>query len=335
MAVRPEVAEAARARYGRVLAAMERHGVGALLLATPHLGAFAGAVRRVQVAGSGGTIPWVAIAAGAPAPVVFTPDPDGAPDWMPRESVRPLRWDRTAQLTDLAALVRPTRGAIGCDVFSPALREMASALERALVDASPLLAEAAAPRTAGEVALVTAALAAARAGLRAAAAGVVPGATPADLAARFAASMPAAGAGFPVSEGLVWRAGGSFERLAPGARLAAGDRVALELGLWRAGIAGDTVACGGGDLASARRRWAEALCTIAKSCRAGSTTAALRVAARDAGAGQVRLLAHGLGVGIEPPLVHLDATPRRRSVPARSSSSRPSSTASAPRALSS
>src|SRR5262245_57657157 len=101
MAMSPEEADAARARHGRVLAAMERHGVGALLIGTPHLGAFAAGARRVRVAGSGGTVPWVAIVAGAPAPTVFTPDPDGAPGWTPRESVEPLRWDRAAQLARL------------------------------------------------------------------------------------------------------------------------------------------------------------------------------------------------------------------------------------------
>src|SRR5262249_24142822 len=112
--------------------------------------------------------------------------------------------------------------------------------------------------------------------------------------------------GFPVSEGIVWRGG---ERLPPTAALHDGDVVAIELGLHvagHAGIAGDTAACGGADLSERRRRWFEALCAIAKRCRAGRATADLAGAARDAGAGQERLLAHGLGVGIEPPLVDLD-----------------------------
>src|SRR5213593_661733 len=145
----PSVAAAARARYARVQAAMARHGVGALLLATPHLAAFASGARRVQVAGSGGALPWVVIPADAPAATVFTTDPDGAPSWMPRACVEPIYWDRERQLTRIAALLAGTHGAVACDAWSPALRSLTGA--RPLVDAAPILAEAVAPRTEGEI----------------------------------------------------------------------------------------------------------------------------------------------------------------------------------------
>src|SRR5262245_5985925 len=149
---RPPSPEAAgRARYQRVQAAMARHGVGALLLATPHLAASASGARRVQVAGSGGALPWAVIAAGAPAATIFTTDPDGAPSWMPAAHVAPLRWDRERQLERIAELVGVTSGAVACDVWSPGVVGLVG--ERALVDAAPLLAEAVAPKTDVEVAL--------------------------------------------------------------------------------------------------------------------------------------------------------------------------------------
>ena len=301
----------ALARHARVQAAMARRGVGAVLLATPHLAAFASGARRVQVAGSGGALPSVVIVAGAPSAVVFTADPDGAPSWMPRAAVEPLVWDRERALCRLAGLVGPAPGTVACDVFSPALRE---AIGRPLVDARPLLAEAAAPRTADEIAAVQSALRAARSALRAAcrAAASVPA-----LVAGFAAGMRRAGAGFPLGEGLVWRTGPRFVRLPATAALAAGEVVALELGLYlggHAGVAGDTVVVGGGNLAAPRRAWFAALCAVAKRCRPGATAADLRAAAISAGARQEGLLAHGLGVGIEPPFVDLageDAEPLR------------------------
>ena len=302
-------AELARARYARVQAAMARRGVGALLLAAPHLGALASGARRVQVAGGGGSLPWVVVTAGAPAATVFTPDPDGAPPWMPRASVEPLRWDRDAHLRRIVALVASTHGSVACDVLSPPLRAALAPLDRPLVDAAPLLAEARTPHSEGEVQAITSALRAARRGLAAAAAAVAPGATPAALAARFLATMTAARAGFPLSEGLVWRSGARLTRLAPGDALHAGDVVALEFGLYvagHAGVAGNTVACDGRDLSPSRRAWSKALCVIAGRCRAGATSADLREAAAEAGAGQAGLLAHGLGVGIEPPLIDLD-----------------------------
>jgi Xaa-Pro aminopeptidase len=303
--------EPAFARYRRVQAAMARRGVGALVLATPHLGAFASGARRVQVAGSGGTLPWVVVTAGASAAVVFTPDPDGAPAWMPRASVKPLRWERGAQLARIAELIAPTAGAVATDVLGPALAETlgAAAFGRSLVDAAPLLAEAAAPRSAAEVEVIVRALAAARAGLAAAAAGVRAGATVASVVARFAATMSRTRAGFPLSEGLCWRAGRRLVRLAPDDRLEEDDAVALELGLWvggHAGVAGDTVATAGDVLAGLRAQWAEAAEALAAHCRAGASAADLRAGAAAAGAVETDLLAHGLGVGLEAPHIGLD-----------------------------
>jgi len=276
------------------------------LLATPHLAAFASGARRVQVAGSGSALPTVVIVAGARSAVVFTADPDGAPPWMPRAAVEPLVWDRERALGRLAELVQGAPGTVACDVFSPALRR---AIGRPLIDAGPLLAEAAALRTADEIAAVQTALRAARSALRAASRAAAPGAPVSALVAGFAASMSRSGAGFPLGEGLAWRAGPRFVRLPAAAVLAAGDVVALELGLYvdgQAGVAGETVAIGGGDLTASRRAWFSALCAVAKCCRAGATAAELRAAATAAGARQEGLLAHGLGVGIEPPYVDLE-----------------------------
>jgi Xaa-Pro aminopeptidase len=300
-----------RARYARVQAAMARHGVGALLLATPHLAAFASGARRVRVAGSGGVVPWVVVAAGAPAATVFTTDPDGAPPWMPRAQVEPLRWNRDRQLERIAALVADTRGAVACDVFSPEVRDLVAASGRPLVDAAALLADAAAPRTAAEVEEIARALGAARAAVRAAAAAVRPGVGVAALAAHAAETMPAAGAGFPLGEGRAWRLDPGPQRLGPGATVAAGDVLALEVGLYvgaHAGVAGDTVAADGRARAVERRAWSSALCALAGHCRVGGTTADLRAAARAAGILETGLLAHGLGIGVEPPLVACDAS---------------------------
>jgi Xaa-Pro aminopeptidase len=309
--------DATRERYARVQAAMARHGVGVLLLASPQLGAFASGARRVQVAGSGGSVPWVGIAAGAAAPLVFTPDPDGAPAWYPPASVAPLCWDREAQLARLATLLERAPGHVACDVFSAGVRALAAAHGRSLVDGVAIVEESLAPKSAAEVDGIAVALAAARAGLRAALAAVAPGATPAALVARFAALMSEARAGFPLSEGLVWRVGERLVRLAPAARLVAGDAVALEMGLSKgghAGVAGDTLVVGGADDPSARRRWGEVVAGLGAVCCAGATTADLRGAARAAGAAEAGLLAYGLGVGVEPPhlrLVSDDAAPLR------------------------
>ena len=291
------------ARSGRVQAAMARHGVGALCLATPHLAAFASGARRVRVAGSGGTVPWVVVRAGAPSATIFTTDPDGAPPGMAREAVRPLAWDRDRQLAAIADLVRDAPGAVACDVLTPALRDALAG--RALVDAAPVLADAATPRSAAEVAAVAAALAAARVALRAAATAVVPDGLAADVWVRSAGTMAEHGAGFPLHEGRVRRAGRDVH---PDERFVSGDLVQLELGLWlgeHAGVAAGTVGCDV-DVSASRHHWDEALCALASTCRAGVSTRALRETAVRVGAEATGLLCHGLGCGIEAPLVDLD-----------------------------
>lgn len=287
----------AAARLVRVREAMARRGVGALLLAAPHHATFATGARRVQLAGSGGSVPW-AVVRTTGAPVVFTTDPDGAGACV----VEPLAWDRERTFARIAALLADLPGTVACDVHAPAL---AAALGRELVDAAPVLADAVAPRTRAELDAVAAALAAARDGVRRACAAAAPGRRAADLVAAFAGAMPAAGAGFPTGEPLVWRSG---VRLAPDVPFARDDVVALETGVWRAGhagVAGDTVVVGGAP--PDRRAWSAALCAVAKACRAGATAADVAAAATAAGAGAFGLLAHGLGVGVEPPFVELDA----------------------------
>jgi hypothetical protein len=118
--------------------------------------------------------------------------------------------------------------------------------------------------------------------------------------------MSAARSGFPLHEGIVRRAGVA---LAAADALRAGDLVALEFGLWlgeHAGLAGDSVVCDGPPPVEAHRAWSAALCAAADACRADASTAAVRAAAVAAGAERRGLVAHGLGVGIEPPLVDLD-----------------------------
>jgi len=293
---------AAAERYGRLQAAMARHGVGAVCLATPHLAAFAAGVRRVQVAGSGGTLPWAVVIAGAPSAVVFTTDPDGVPAGMPPEAVEPLRWDRNAQLARIAALVGGTRGAVACDVFAPALREALG--RRPVVDAVPLLEEAAAPRSPEEIEAIARAVRAARTVVRAVVGALRPGVAGAELHARFAAALAEVRAGFPAHGVVVRRAG---VPLAPEDVVRAGDRIAVDVGLWlggHAGVAADTALCGAPSPAT-RRAWSEVLCALAGACRAGTPIAAVVRTAREAGVAQAGLLAHGLGVGIEPPLVDL------------------------------
>src|SRR5437899_2364343 len=86
--------------------------------------------------------------------------------------------------------------------------------------------------------------------------GAVP--TAAHLVAAFGENMAAARCGFPLAEGLVWRASSRFTRLAPGEPFSPGELLALEFGVYldgHAGVAGGSVVCDGSPPSALRRRW--------------------------------------------------------------------------------
>src|SRR5439155_1207426 len=154
---------------------------------------------------------------------------------------------------------RPDAAALARERYGRVQAAMARQNVGTLLLATPHLAlfASGAPRPAGEVAAIAAALAVARAGLAAAAAAVRPGATPAHLVAAFGESMAAARCGFPLAEGLVWRASSRFTRLAPGEPFSPGELLALEFGVYldgHAGVAGGSVVCDGSPPSTLRRR---------------------------------------------------------------------------------
>ncbi len=314
---------AAAERYARLARALDVGGIDALLLSRWTHGVLVSGARRVQVGGSGGGAPWVVVTRGRPAPIVFTTDPDGRPPWLPVECVRPFAWDPESLVRQIADLVRESRRGvvagtrIAYDVLSVAMLErLGGALPGArFEDAGDLLYAARGPKSAAEIERLADAAAKAERATVAAGLVVTRGGSGRSAVAAAYRQMSADGVGFPLAEVEVsaLRIDGRRARLlryndAPSGRFFVVVDVALSVG----GVAGRCIrtflhglpAMPPGDTRT--RDWRRAVDGLRAVACPGATPGAMRTAAVDTVIPPGGLLAHGLGVGIEPPYVTLD-----------------------------
>lgn len=301
-----------RTRFGRVVAAMERRGVDLLLLSRSANANYVSGARRVQVAGSGGFVPWAVVRAGEPAPWVYTPDLDGVPAWMNGRG-RPLLWDPARLVADIRAIGGEGRTRLAADVVSPRFLRMLEAAfpEAVWLDGDVVVAEAREVKDADELACVEHAARVARATLARVIGAVRPGARERDLAAVYLEAAIEEGAGFLAHEGSfrVSGAGAPPGRLTGERALREGDLVSLEVAVVVAGYQGESAATvAHGDpspgIRALARRWREGLAAIVSACRAGADEATIRAALPRDLSGTPYLL-HGIGTGVEAPVLDL------------------------------
>ena len=270
-----------RARYQRVRAAMAGHRVDVLLLARQANAHYASGARRVQIAGSGGGVPWVIVRAGGDTPTVFTTDPDGLPQWI-ADAGRPLCWNPARIVDEISALgVRR----IAYDVASPRFLAL---LEAAIPDVQwqdgeALMTEATAVKLPEEIARIEAALGAAE---RSAEAALQEFRASADENRVRAAAMSAA-----------IDAGADFLAREVGCRIdTERNRIEVEVGVVRDGYHGECVATGFADRepAAARDAWNQVSERVLATCWPGATAKDLRDAAGD-------VVVRSIGTGVEQP----------------------------------
>jgi Xaa-Pro aminopeptidase len=313
-------------RYQRLQTAMRAAGVDAVLLSRWTHGFAVSGARRVQVGGSGAGAPWVIVACGAPAPHVFTPDPDGVPDWIPASNRHPLQWSPEA-LARTVADICARAGRVRClayDVVSVGMLErLGHQLPSArFEDAQPLLAAVRRAKSATEIAALRDAHDKAARAAAAGGAALRPGAGSADMEAAAYEQMARDGIGFPLAEIGLWVAPPGAPALAssPVRSFTVGARVIIDVMVSDAGVCGRalrTFVCGRNPTVEEEalgRCWRDAVERIASVLRPGCRAQQLRdaidaaVAAPGGGVAQadsVELLAHGVGIGIEPPFARL------------------------------
>lgn len=312
------------ARRERVRAEMERQGVDVLVLGRRGNAKYVGGHRWLwrAVLTPFGPLCIFARESGEIHLLGCTWD-DGIPAEIPTERLSALTWNPRNSVAAIER-VRGLAGAarIGVDGMSPFLAEVLAGLapRAEIVDGERLMRAVRAVKLPGELDCIRGALAIAEGSLAAVASELRPGATESGLAAlaaqelaRFGTPLPALEASFCATPREGAGSPAPLRRRASERPLAAGDLVACSVGVLYAGyegVATRSLPCLGPtgrpsrEQRSLHARWRTAQQALVARCRPGATAAELRKAWLDTGEPLPPvLLAHGVGMGVEPPIV--------------------------------
>lgn len=306
-------------RRATVLAGMERHGLDALMLGG------VGNVRYVSGArqlGRAGVLPFapVAVVVGETQRVhLLSTWDEGVPPEIGHDDLYGICWNPANLAAELAS-IPGLHGAhrVGTDGLTPMFAELISRAVTAaeLVDAAPVMQTARRTKTPRELTCMDIASAVAEAALTALDGALRPGITERELLGVYHERVAGLGSPNPPTEAVCFATptsgpvrmrylasdrpigDGELVVLAPGALYAG-----YEAGLARTRVAGRTAPRGTAELMSQCGRSMDSLLT---ACRPGNNGADLYRAWEDAGNPESAvLLAHGLGLGAEPPLIGL------------------------------
>jgi Xaa-Pro dipeptidase len=307
-------------RRAKVFSGMERHDLDAMMLGG------VGDVRYVTGArqlGRAGVLPFAPIAVAVRdtgrVHLLSTWD-EGVPPEISRDDLYGLSWNPANLAASLAAIpgLREARR-VGTDGLTPMFAGLISQLvtPAELVDAARVMTPARRTKTPDEITCLDVASAIAEAALTVLDDALEPGVTERELLGRYYECVAGLGAPIAPSESVCFatptRGPVAFRQLASDRAVGDGELVVLapgalyagyQAGLARTRVAGRGTPPGAADLAS---RCARGMDALLAACRSGNTGADLYRAWEDAGNPAPGMpLAHGLGLGAEPPVIGLD-----------------------------
>jgi len=245
---------------------------------------------------------------------------EGVPDDIPHENLYGIAWNPQNTIANLQKIDgAATARRVGTDALSPAFAQLLPVAfpNAELVDGEAAMRAARRIKTPQEVAAIRESLQVAEAGLAAAVAELRPGASEQHLTAVLLEAMTAGGVSTPAKQDAVWATSKEhpWRRVRGGNRLQPGDLVAFASGVVAHGYIGEvgrTWPVGDGESARGLYERADALWErLAAACRPGVPTSDLLGAYEAAGEPLPPMpVAHGLGVGFDPPVVspHLPLT---------------------------
>jgi Xaa-Pro dipeptidase len=306
-------------RRENVLSGMQSHDLDALMLGG------VGNVRYVSGArqlGRAGVLPFAPVAVvvreTGRVHLLSTWD-EGVPPEIGYEDLYRMNWNPANLAADLARIpgVREARR-VGTDGLTPRFAGLIGSLVTTaeLVDAAPVMTAARRVKTPDEITCLDVASAIAEAALSAMEDALAPGITERELLGIYNEKVAGLGAPNPPSESVCFatpsRGPVTFRHLASDRTVGEGELVVLapgalytgyEAGLARTRVAGNAGPAGSADLAA---RCARGMDALIAACRPGNTGADLYRAWQNSGNPDPGvLLAHGLGLGAEPPLIGL------------------------------
>jgi len=308
-------------RRAKVFSGMQRHDLDALMLGG------VGNVRYLTGArqlGRAGVLPFAPVAVAVRQTervhLLSTAD-DGVPPEIGRDDLYGLSWNPANLAAALAAIpgLRESRR-VGTDGLTPMFSGLLSQLVTSgeLVDAAPVIQAARRIKTPDEITCLDVAAAIAEAALSALEDALAPGVTERDLLGVYYERVAGMGAPIPPSESVCFATPTSgpvrFRYLASDRPVEDGELVVLapgalyagyQAGLARTRVAGSS-ATATATAAELATRCARSMDALLSACRPGNTGADLYRAWESAGNRESPVaLAHGLGLGAEPPLIGL------------------------------
>jgi Xaa-Pro aminopeptidase len=304
-------------RRRRLFAAMDDHGLDALVLGRPAEVAFASGARQLWTAGTRPFGPaCVAVRATRRTHLLSVSDFD-VPTEVGHDDLFGLFWNPANLAAALAAIPGLADAArVGTTSSSPGFPRLiaAAAPGAEVVDGGAAVRAARTPKSAAEVARIAAAAGIAEAALDAMTGALRPGGTERDLVATYLESIAARGAPTPPTEGVACatpsRGPVALRRIATDVPIETGQLVVLDPGAffrgYEGGVGRTRVA---GAAASGRQRALARRCrlaadAVAAACRAGATGRDLLGAWTSCGETlPAAPLAHGVGLGAEPPVI--------------------------------
>ena len=304
-------------RRRRLFGAMADHDLDVLVLGRPAEVAFATGARQLWTAGSRPFGPACVVVRATGRTHLLSVSYHDVPPEVGHDDLFGLSWDPATIAAALAAIPGVAEaGRVGTTSSSPGFdRLVAAVAPRAeAVDGSPAVWAARTPKSPAEVARITTAVGLAEDALAVVTDALRPGVTERGLVAVYLEAIAARGAPTPPTEGIVCatptRGPVALRRVATGTPIEAGQLVVLDPGAFHRGYEGG-IGCTrvAGGTSSDRQRSLAARCrnaldAVVAACRPGATGADLVTAWTSSGeALPAAPLAHGVGLGIEPPVV--------------------------------
>ncbi|MGB3474506.1 MAG: M24 family metallopeptidase [Mycobacterium sp.] len=320
--VAPDALTLGCGRRERALAQMEAHDLDVLVLGRQANVRYLTGTPQRWMAGTRSFAPNCVLVRASGAVHLLSSSDQGVPEDIPHDHLNEVSWNPTNIIAALAHLDGAlTARRVGTDAMSPLFAQLLPlAFPQAdLVDGEPAMRAARSIKTAEEIAALRAAVAAAQSALAAAAGAVEDGVSEQTLAGVLMEAMTAGGDSTPANQDVAWVTSRDhpWRRASGDGRVRTGDLVAISAAVLAGGYraeVGRTFPVGGraaADTAALYRRWDGLWERLSGACSPGASCSALLSAYADAGEPLPPVpVAHGLGLGFDPPVVsaHLPRT---------------------------
>lgn len=302
------------ARRERALAQMAAHDLDVLVLGRQANVRYITGAPQLWVAGTRPFGPTCVLVRATGAIHLLSTWDEGVPDDIPHENLYGIAWNPTNTIAVLARIEgAATARRVGTDAMSPVFAQLLPmAFPNAeLVDGELAMRAARRIKTPDEVTALRSAIDVAQSALAAAVAALAPGVSEQTLTGVLLEAMTAGGVSTPATQDVAWVTSREhpWRRVAGEGRVKRGDLVAFSAGVLAGGYVGEVGRTypvegrpAGAD--ALYRRWDVLWQRLAGACRPGAPCSALLGAYADAGEPLPPMpVAHGLGLGFDPPVV--------------------------------